>query len=49
MSIFNKKDKRYNDYFDNYSNKQRDNFIGGLIFIIIGLVCYGMYKLAQWI
>jgi len=39
-----KRDKRYNDYFDNYSNKLSDSMKGGFFVLIIILVFFGLYK-----
>lgn len=43
--MFSKKnDKKYNYYFDNYSNKYLDTFKLGLIYILIGVIIYCIYK-----
>ena len=47
--MFEKKDKRYNNYFDNYTNKYADTFKLGLIYAIIGLIGYGVYKVIEFI
>lgn len=39
-----KKDKRYNDYFDNYSNRILDSMKGGFLILIILLVIFGLFK-----
>lgn len=39
-----RKDKRYNDYFDNYSNRILDSMKGGFLFLIILLVIFGLYE-----
>lgn len=33
--FWKKKDKRYNNYFDNYSNKLWGSLLGGVFFAII--------------
>lgn len=43
--FWKKKDKRYNSYFDNYSNKLLDSIIGGLIF---GAIIFVIYLIAQF-
>lgn len=45
---FKKRDKRYNSYFDNYSDKVTGDFIGGLAWLALGAIGYGIYKLAVW-
>jgi hypothetical protein len=45
MKFFKKKDKRYNTYFDNYSNKIAGNFTIAIVYVVIGLIVYGGYKL----
>ena len=44
MMFFKKKDKRYNDYFDNYSNKYLNTFKLSLVYIVIGVIVYCIYK-----
>jgi hypothetical protein len=44
MRLFNKKDKRYNDYFDNYSNKYLGTLKLGLVYLVVGVVIYCIYK-----
>jgi hypothetical protein len=45
MRLFKKKDKRYNTQLDNYSDKYADTFKLGLIYVVIGLFGYGIYKI----
>lgn len=47
--MFKKKDKRYNDYLDNYTNKYEDTFKLGLVYALIGGVCYGLYTLYNYL
>ena len=38
-------DKRYNNYFDNYTNKLKGTFVLGLVYIVIAVIGYIIYKL----
>ncbi len=40
-----KKDKRYNNSFDNYTDKLKGTFTLGLVYIVIGAIAYLVYKL----
>jgi len=42
------KDKRYNNYLDNYMSKYEDLFKLGLVILAIGLICYGVNELYKW-
>jgi hypothetical protein len=44
-----KKDRRYNSPIDNYTRKYNDNFKVMLIYILIGGIGYGLYKLYQYL
>ncbi len=48
MPLFKEKDKRYNNQLDNYTNKYQDNFKLVLVYIAIGLIGYGIYKLYNY-
>tara|TARA_R110002096_G_scaffold425755_2_gene634707 strand:- start:372 stop:539 length:168 start_codon:yes stop_codon:yes gene_type:complete len=43
--FFGQKDKRNNDYLDNYLSKYEDLFKLGLVMAVSGLICYGVYEL----
>lgn len=49
MPLFKKKDKRYNTYFDNYTEKYKGIFVLGLVYIIVAVICYGLYLLYNYI
>jgi len=40
-----KKDKRYNNQIDNYTDKYADTFKLGLVYAVIGGIAYIIYKL----
>ena len=49
MSLFKKKDKRYNDYYDNYSNRVKENIVGGFLWALIFGSIYGVYKIIEYL
>ena len=42
-----KKDKRYYNYFDNYTNKVKGTVLLGFVYVVIGIVAYLIYTLLQ--
>ena len=40
-----KKDKRYNNYFDNYKNKAKGTATLGFVYVVIAIVAYLIYTL----
>jgi len=44
MRLFNKKDKRYYNYFDNYTNKVKGTFLDNYITVDIRINCYAIDK-----
>ena len=49
MSLFKKKVKKTNDYYDNYTNRYKDGFIGGLVWAALIAAIYGIYKLMEYL
>ena len=47
MRLFKKKDKRYNNYFDNYTNKVKGTATLGFVYVVIAVVAYLIYYLLQ--
>ena len=45
MRLFEKKDKRYNTQFDNYTDKYAGTFKLGLVYVVIFLIGNGLYTL----
>ncbi len=43
-----KKDKRYNNQLDNYTDKYKGTFKLGLFYVVVLLVCYGIYELYKY-
>jgi hypothetical protein len=43
MRLFKKKDKRYYNYFDNYTNKVKGTASLGFVYVVIGVVAYLIY------
>ena len=42
-----KKDKRYNNYFDNYKNKVGGTIFLGFVYAVIAIVAYLIYTLLK--
>ena len=42
-----RKDKRYYNYFDNYTNKVKGTATLGFVYVAIGIVAYLIYTLLQ--
>jgi len=47
--LFNKKDKKKSDYYDNYTNRYKEGFVGGLAWAGLFAVIYGIYKLVEYL
>jgi len=47
--LFKKRDKRYNDYYDNYTNRVFENLVGGLLWLLFFALVYGAYRLFNWL
>ena len=45
MALFKKKDKRYNNQIDNYTDKYAGTFKLGLVYVAIFMIGYGIYTL----
>jgi hypothetical protein len=44
MRLFKKKDKRYYNYFDNYTNKVKGTTMLGFVYVAIAIVAYLIYS-----
>lgn len=49
MQLFKKKDKRYNNHLDNYSNKYSNTMLLGLAYVVVALVGYFIYWLYNYL